>query len=107
MTSLIAADGSGRSANIIPAAPAAWSVTTIALIEIRTSASFLSGRARRVGVGRLGLRIHQRPAGLGGATARVNSPPLMHHAREATGPARLPWGGCAARRAPLPSREGD
>src|SRR5689334_624347 len=32
MTSLIAACGSGRSASVIPAVPAAWSVTTIAFI---------------------------------------------------------------------------
>src|SRR5262245_54185499 len=32
MTSFIAADGSGRSTNFIPAVPAAWSVTTIAFI---------------------------------------------------------------------------
>jgi hypothetical protein len=32
MTSLIAAGGSGRSTNVIPAVPAAWSVTTIAFI---------------------------------------------------------------------------
>src|SRR3954451_17419186 len=32
MTSLIAARGSGRSASVIPAIPAAWSVTTIAFI---------------------------------------------------------------------------
>src|SRR6266542_6294620 len=32
MTSFIAAVGSGRSASVIPAVPAAWSVTTIAFI---------------------------------------------------------------------------
>jgi hypothetical protein len=32
MTSLIAAGGSGRSTSVIPAVPAAWSVTTIAFI---------------------------------------------------------------------------
>jgi hypothetical protein len=32
MTSFIAACGSGRSASLIPAVPAAWSVTTIAFI---------------------------------------------------------------------------
>src|SRR5215813_8108169 len=32
MTSVIAAGGSGRSASVIPAVPAAWSVTTIAFI---------------------------------------------------------------------------
>src|SRR4051794_10205098 len=32
MTSLIAARGCGRSASVIPAIPAAWSVTTIAFI---------------------------------------------------------------------------
>src|SRR5947209_3256788 len=32
MTSFIAACGSGRSTSVIPAVPAAWSVTTIAFI---------------------------------------------------------------------------
>jgi hypothetical protein len=32
MTSLIAAGGSGRSTSVIPAVPAAWSVTTIAFM---------------------------------------------------------------------------
>src|SRR3954470_13557249 len=32
MTSFIAAGGSGRSTSVIPAVPAAWSVTTIAFI---------------------------------------------------------------------------
>jgi hypothetical protein len=32
MTSFIAACGSGRSTNVIPAVPAAWSVTTIVFI---------------------------------------------------------------------------
>jgi hypothetical protein len=34
MTSLIAACGSGRSASVIPAVPAAWSVTMIVFMEI-------------------------------------------------------------------------
>src|SRR3954453_20266940 len=33
MTSLIAGGGSGRSTSVIPAVPAAWSVTTIAFIR--------------------------------------------------------------------------
>src|SRR6185312_3255023 len=33
MTSFIAAGGSGRSTSVIPAVPAAWSVTTIAFIR--------------------------------------------------------------------------
>ena len=33
MTSLIAAGGSGRSTSVIPAVPAAWSVTTVAFIR--------------------------------------------------------------------------
>src|SRR5215213_138155 len=33
MTSFIAAGGSGRSTSFIPAVPAAWSVTTIALMN--------------------------------------------------------------------------
>src|SRR5215813_2376821 len=39
MTSFIAADGSGRSASVIPAVPAASSVTTIALIGIASRLS--------------------------------------------------------------------
>src|SRR3546814_7589014 len=38
MTSFIAACGSGRSTSVIPAVPAAWSVTTIAFIVIVSSA---------------------------------------------------------------------
>src|SRR6266516_951896 len=34
MTSFIAAGGSGRSTSLIPAVPAAWSVTTIAFLEL-------------------------------------------------------------------------
>src|SRR5437879_1716082 len=34
MTSFIAAGGSGRSTSVIPAVPAAWSVTTIAFMMI-------------------------------------------------------------------------
>src|SRR2546423_13062110 len=34
MTSFIAAGGSGRSTSFIPAVPAAWSVTTIAFMEL-------------------------------------------------------------------------
>src|SRR5215469_6643723 len=34
MTSFIAAGGSGRSTSVIPAVPAAWSVTTIAFMGI-------------------------------------------------------------------------
>jgi len=37
-TSFIAACGSGRSASFIPSVPATWSVTTIALIAIFSSA---------------------------------------------------------------------
>src|SRR5262245_14044674 len=42
MTSLIAADGSGRSTSVIPAVPAAWSVTTIAFIRHLLVFSFSS-----------------------------------------------------------------
>src|SRR5579859_2823934 len=46
MTSFIAAAGSGRSASIIPAVPAAWSITTIAFILVSVSvlAATLGGR---------------------------------------------------------------
>src|SRR6266480_2371419 len=37
MTSFIAAGGSGRSTSVIPAVPAAWSVTTIAFMGIVSS----------------------------------------------------------------------
>src|SRR6185437_5013426 len=42
MTSFIAAGGSGRSASIIPAVPAAWSVTTIAFIRHLTPCQVLA-----------------------------------------------------------------
>src|SRR5436305_2387174 len=37
MTSFIAAGGSGRSTSVIPAVPAAWSVTTIAFMGVVSS----------------------------------------------------------------------
>src|SRR5215813_13775659 len=43
MTSLIAACGSGRPASVIPAVPAAWSVTTIAFMGIVSSVICLFG----------------------------------------------------------------
>src|SRR5437764_6513074 len=43
MTSFIAADGSGRSTSVIPAVPAAWSVTTIAFMGIVSSVICLFG----------------------------------------------------------------
>src|ERR1700746_3962789 len=43
MTSFIAAGGSGRSISVIPAVPAAWSVTTIAFMGIVSSAICLFG----------------------------------------------------------------
>src|SRR5436190_13661624 len=46
MTSFIAAGGSGRSASVIPAVPAASSVTTIAFMGIVSSASCLFGGSR-------------------------------------------------------------
>src|SRR6201997_2143215 len=42
-TSLIAAGGSGRSTSVIPAVPAAWSVTTIAFMGIASSVICLFG----------------------------------------------------------------
>src|SRR5512146_2030704 len=43
MTSFIAGSGSGRSASVIPAVPAAWSVTTIAFMGIVSSVICLFG----------------------------------------------------------------
>src|SRR5712691_11784902 len=43
MTSFIAAGGSGRSTSVIPAVPAAWSVTTIAFMGIVSSVICLFG----------------------------------------------------------------
>jgi hypothetical protein len=43
MTSFIAACGSGRSTSVIPAVPAAWSVTTIAFMVIFSSVICLFG----------------------------------------------------------------
>src|SRR5438552_10104794 len=43
MTSFIAAGGSGRSTSVIPAVPAAWSVTTIAFMGIASSVICLFG----------------------------------------------------------------
>src|SRR6266511_4081581 len=43
MTSFIAAGGSGRSTSVIPAVPAAWSVTTIAFMRIVSSVICLFG----------------------------------------------------------------
>jgi hypothetical protein len=42
MTSFIAACGAGRSASVIPAVPAAWSVTTIAFMGIVPRSSSVS-----------------------------------------------------------------
>src|SRR6478609_10188139 len=46
MTSLIAAGGTGRSTSVIPAVPAASSVTTIAFMEIVSSLLCLFGGSR-------------------------------------------------------------
>src|SRR5512147_2954249 len=46
MTSFIAAGGSGRSTSVIPAVPAAWSVTTIAFMGIVSSLICLFGGSR-------------------------------------------------------------
>src|SRR6266545_1817785 len=46
MTSFIAAGGSGRSTSVIPAVPAASSVTTIALMGIVSSLACLFGGSR-------------------------------------------------------------
>src|SRR5919198_1993754 len=67
MTSLIAAGGSGRSTSVIPAVPAAWSVTTIAFIwdtSLYQSSPawrlrFISARGARSGRGgRVAARPH-------------------------------------------------
>src|SRR3954471_1924046 len=46
MTSFIAAGGSGRSTSVIPAVPAAWSVTTTAFMGIVSSLICLFGGSR-------------------------------------------------------------
>src|ERR671934_715002 len=46
MTSFIAAGGSGRFTSVIPAVPAAWSVTTIAFMAIVSSLICLFGGSR-------------------------------------------------------------
>ena len=43
MTSFIAAGGSGRSTSFIPAVPAAWSVTTIALMNFSAVICLFAG----------------------------------------------------------------
>jgi hypothetical protein len=48
MTSFIAARGSGRSTNFIPAVPAAWSVTTIAFMIVFSAGICLFKQYRRV-----------------------------------------------------------
>src|ERR671933_526998 len=68
MTSFIAAGGSGRSASVIPAVPAASSVTTIAFIRNlpTTAASQPSGTASRRASGledRAGTARRRRPPG--------------------------------------------
>src|SRR5262249_36536971 len=47
MTSFMAAGGSGRSTSVIPAVPAAWSVTTIAFMGIVSSVICLLHQLRR------------------------------------------------------------
>ena len=59
MTSFIAADGSGRSTSVIPAVPAASSVTTIAFIRHLPASSSRLNETRQPG------RLAIREAGLG------------------------------------------
>src|SRR6202035_3225103 len=58
MTSFIAACGSGRSISVIPAVPAAWSVTTIAFMGIVSSVLFVGNGA---GNGKPIRHLCQRP----------------------------------------------
>jgi hypothetical protein len=48
MASFIAAGGSGRSTSVIPAVPAASSVTTIAFIRHLPVASFRVGKTKTI-----------------------------------------------------------
>jgi hypothetical protein len=71
MTSFIAAGGSGRSASVIPAVPAAWSVTTIAFI-LDTSL-YQSSPPRCVRI-RLACHANADPAGRPTAPRHGRSP---------------------------------
>src|SRR5499433_2813728 len=76
MTSLIAACGSGRSASVIPAVPAAWSVTTIAFMGIVSSVICLFGGniagMERTKPGDLGSAGRPR-ASIGACRSRTNA----------------------------------
>src|ERR1700745_228102 len=69
MTSFIAGSGSGRSTSVIPAVPAAWSVTTIAFMAIASSVICLWGawtgpcRSPATADDRLPLAPHSRIEG--------------------------------------------
>src|SRR5258708_34886125 len=83
MTSFIAAGGSGRSTSVIPAVPAASSVTTIAFMGIVSSLACLFGGLRTNVNGRLPAHplgrvvgcngIAEGSHGLGGAARVVQS----------------------------------
>src|SRR5690348_14982772 len=75
MTSLIAADGLGRSARAIPAVPAAWSVTTIAFMGlspvsgigwVERSSVVRAGRGAELSLPVVAGRGRARVAGSGG-----------------------------------------
>src|SRR5262249_34321112 len=69
MTSFIAAGGSGRSTSVIPAAPAAWSVTTIAFMGIASSITCLFGGSRTNADDRLPAAV-KRPRQRGSSDTR-------------------------------------
>src|SRR5918996_2276333 len=88
MTSFIAACGSGRSTSVIPAVPAAWSITTIAFMGILSSVIY---RWARVAHGRTRMIVFPliRSVGLKAATAssRVAMLPMFVRSR----PSRTRW----------------
>src|SRR6266704_1696617 len=71
MTSFIAAVGSGRSASVIPAVPAAWSVTTIAFI---LDTSLYQSSPPRCVLIRLACHANADPAGRPTAPRHGRSP---------------------------------
>jgi hypothetical protein len=93
MTSFIAAGGSGRSTSLIPAVPAAWSVTTIAFMGIVSSVICLFGgnvAAERAGlsdlagehvrpVGRCGVNAAVKVAGMAGGADSIDDLDLLRH----------------------------
>src|SRR5437660_7120521 len=91
MTSFIAAGGSGRSTSVIPAVPAAWSVTTIAFIRhlpassSRLLAGWIDGDRHRTlarGPPSVKRQMTRRTASPASATAQASSSGL-HGSRNA------------------------